>query len=282
MKKICFLLLLTPFWFSCSSDGPAKDPVKDSLTNANENLNGVNSKQAAALDSFFRAMNDIQTNLDEIKKKEKIITADTTGGDVSSRKDQITNDISAIYDMMVKNKQRLAAAKKNLKSADLKIASMQTTIDNLTKELADREQEITELRDQLQALNLELSNLSMNYQETQQQNDAMTTQLHTAYYAYGNSKTLTSEGVLTKEGGFIGIGKTQKLSDDLNTKYFTQVDYTEISEIPLGGVKKATLATTHPASSYSFTNENGKITKIVITDKDKFWSVSKYCVIIVE
>ena len=28
-------------------------------------------------------------------------------------------------------------------------------------------------------------------------------------------------GVLTKQGGVIGIGKTKKLSDDLNTDYFT-------------------------------------------------------------
>ncbi|HTL82064.1 MAG TPA: hypothetical protein VL651_10185 [Bacteroidia bacterium] len=281
MKNALYLLAFVPFLFSCSSE-PEKDPVKDSLTNANSNLQGVNETQAAALDSFFRAMNDIQANLDEIKTKEKIITTDTAKGDVSSRSSQITADISAIYDLMVKNKQKLATAKKQLKTSNLQIASMQETIDNLTKELADREVEITDLRDQLQALNLELSNLSMNYTEVQQQSDAQNAELHTAYYAFGTSKELTTQGVLTKEGGFIGIGKSQKLAEDLNTKYFTKIDITQLTEIPLN-MKKAKLVTTHPATSYSFeTGSDGTVTKLKIIDADKFWSVSKFCVIVVE
>lgn len=282
MKKAIYLLALVPalFLFSCNNE-PEKDPVKDSLVNANQNLTGLNSTQAAALDSFFRAMNDIQSNLDEIKTKEKIITKDTAKGDVGSRADQITSDISAIYDLMVKNKQRLAVAKKNLKTANLQIASMQETIDNLTKELADREVEISDLKDQLQALNLELSNLTMNYTEVQQQSDSQVAELHTAYYAYGTSKELIAQGVLTKEGGFIGIGKAEKLATDLNTKYFTQIDYTTVKEIPLN-VKKAKLVTTHPASSYTLEQADGKYTKLTIVDADKFWSVSKYCVIVVE
>lgn len=281
MKKIFFVLLFVPFWFACSEDKPEKDPVKDSLEQVNTQLSGINSNQAAALDSFFRAMNDIQDNLDEIKKKEKIISKDTASGDVSSRKDRITSDIQAIYDLMIKNKQRLAAAKKNLKESDLKIASMQETIDKLTADLAAKEMEITELRDQLQAMNLELSNLTMNYQELQDESNAKTEELNTAYYAFGNSKELTKMGVLTKEGGFIGIGKTEKLAKDLNTNYFTKIDITQTKEIQLAA-KKAKLVTTHPADSYKIEGADGKAEKLVITDAQKFWSVSKYLVVVVE
>lgn len=281
MKKLFFLLLLVPLWYSCADDKPEKDPVKDSLENVNDKLSGVNADQAAALDSFFRAMNDIQDNLDEIKKKEKIISKDTASGDVANRKDQITSDIQAIYDLMVKNKQRLASAKKNLKDSDLKIASMQETVDKLTADIAAKELEITELRDQLQAMNLELSNLTMNYQESQDESSAKTVKLNTAYYAFGTSKELIKMGVLTKEGGFIGMGKTEKLAKDLNTNYFTKIDITQTMEVQLGA-KKAKLITTHPADSYKFEGADGKAEKLVITDSDKFWSVSKYLVIVVE
>ena len=126
MKKLAFLLLIVPsLWYSsCKNDEPEKDPVKDSLNNVNEKLTGMNEQQAAALDSFLRAFNDIQANLDEIKDKEKIIGKDTAGGDVIGRKEKITSDIQSIYDLMIKNKQRLAAARKNLKQSDLKIASL--------------------------------------------------------------------------------------------------------------------------------------------------------------
>lgn len=280
MKKILILLLIVPFWFSCKNE-PETDPIKDSLTGETVKLNEINTTQAASLDSFFRAMNDIQSNLDEIKKKEKIISKDTAGGDVAGRKDQITNDIQAIYDMMVQNKQRLATARKNLKNSNLQIASMQTTIDNLTVLLSEKEQEITGLKNNLERMNLELSNLSMNYTELQSESDAKTVVINTAYYAIGTSKELIKKGVLTKEGGFIGLGKSQKLSETMNTEYFEKIDISTQKEIPLSA-KKAKLATTHPANSYRIEGADDRADKLVILDPDKFWSVSKYLVVVVE
>lgn len=280
MKKLLLSLLVLPFWMACSNE-PEKDPVKDSLTEENDKLSGQVLTQDAALDSFFRAFNDIQANLDEIKQKEKIINSTTAGGDVAGREQQIKGDIQAIYDLMIINKQRLAAAKKNLKKSETKIASLNETIANLEKTLAEREAEIVVLKEQLEKMNLELSNLTMNYQELQQEVDVKTEKLNTAFYAYGNKEELIKNGVLNKEGGFIGIGKQTKLSDDLNKEYFTQIDVTQFTELVLSA-KKASLVTTHPADSYRIEGADGRADKLVITDAEKFWSVSKYLVIIVK
>lgn len=281
MKKLIPILLIAPLWFACGDDKPKTDPVKDSLTAETNRLNGITNEQAASLDSFFRAMNDIQSNLDEIRTKEKMIASDTMKGDVKSRKDRITADIQAIYDLMVQNKQRLASAKKSLNGANLQIASMQTTIDNMTNTLATREAEITSLKDDLQKRNLELSNLSMNYQELQQESDAKTSEINTAYYAYGTKKELESQGVISLEGGVIGLGKTIKMNEKPNTEYFTQVDITKLTEIPLSS-KNAEVVTTHPAGSYRIDGVDGRAEKLVITDQKKFWSVSKYLVVVVK
>jgi uncharacterized protein YoxC len=272
MKKLLLSLLVLPFWMACSNE-PEKDPVKDSLTEENEKLSGQVLTQDAALDSFFRAFNDIQANLDEIKQKEKIINSTTAGGDVAGREQQIKGDIQAIYDLMIINKQRLAAAKKNLKKSETKIASLNETIANLEKTLAEREAEIVVLK--------ELSNLTMNYQELQQEVDVKTEKLNTAFYAYGSKEELIKNGVLNKEGGFIGIGKQTKVSDDMNKEYFTRVDVTQFTELVLSA-KKATVATTHPADSYKIEGADGRADKLVIIDAEKFWSVSKYLVIIVK
>ena len=281
MRKLILILFIAPLWFACGEDKPVTDPVKDSLTAETNRLSGLNSEQADALDSFFRAMNDIQANLDEIREKEKMIATDTARGDVASRKDKITADIQAIYDMMVQNKQRLAAAKKNLNNANLQIASMQTMIDNLNATLVTRESEITSLKDDLEKKNLELSNLSMNYQELQQESDAKTAEINTAYYAYGTKKELETQGVIMTEGGVIGLGKTIKMNEKPNTEYFTQVDITKLSEIQLSS-KEANVVTTHPAGSYRIDGTDGRADKLVITDQKKFWSVSKYLVVVVK
>jgi len=281
MKKLLLIVFLAPIWFSCGDDKPVTDPVKDSLTNETDRLTNITADQAAALDSFFRAMNDIQANLDEIREKEKMIAKDTAKGDVNSRKDKITSDIQAIYDLMVLNKQRLASAKKNLKDANLQMASMQTTIDQLNATLVTREGEITMLKDDLMKKDLELSNLSMTYDEAVQESDAKTVQLNTAYYAYGTSKELEKQGIITKEGGVIGIGKTAKMSEQPNTEYFTQVDITKVNEIQLSS-KEAKVITTHPAGSYRIEGADDRADKLVITDATKFWSVSKFLVVVVK
>lgn len=123
--------------------------------------------------------------------------------------------------------------------------------------------------------------LNLNYEEATQESSVKTEKLNTAYYAFGTSKELIKNNVLTKEGGFIGMGKTAKMKEDFNKGYFTKVDISTISEIVLGA-KKAKLITTHPAGSYKIEGADGKAEKLVITNAEDFWSASKYLVIVVE
>ena len=91
---------------------------------------------------------------------------------------------------------------------------------------------------------------------------------------------LIEQKVITKEGGFVGLGRILKLMEDFNKDYFTKIDITELKEIPLN-FKKVKLVTTHPSSSYTLKGEE-PIEKIVINDATEFWSASKYLVILVE
>ena len=77
------------------------------------------------------------------------------------------------------------------------------------------------------------------------------------------------------------MGKTEKMKGDFNKEYFTKVDASTTTEIVLAA-KKAKLLTTHPTGSYKIVGADGKAEKLVITNVDDFWSVSKYLVIVVE
>ena len=91
----------------------------------------------------------------------------------------------------------------------------------------------------------------------------------------------TTKGVITKKGGFIGIGKTEQLKQDFNTDYFTQVDITETQAIDLFS-KKANILTSHPSDSYKLEGDDESVDKLVILDPVRFWSASKYLVVVVE
>ena len=277
-------LILALFSISNSACGGAdkeKNPLADSLANVNNELAGQVNEKEAALQEFIASFNEIQENLNTIKEKEKIVsTASTAKGDVRSRQGQIKEDIQAIYDLMEKNKNRISSLSAKLKNSNLKIAGMTKMIENLQASLNLKDEEIAELRTRIEGLNIELSNLNTNYRAIEKESADKTEALNTAYYAIGTSKELKEKNVIAKEGGFIGLGKSTKVSDDFNREYFTKVNIEQTQSIAIGA-KKAKLLSNHPKNSYKLVGEK-PVEKIEITNAREFWSSSKYLVIMIE
>jgi predicted RNase H-like nuclease (RuvC/YqgF family) len=283
MKKILYLVALLPLAFGCGGN------KQEGLLTAEDSLRAINGgqkvlimEQDSSIQSFIRGFNEIQDNLDIIKEKQKIVTASSK--DVETRKskeEQIIADIQAIYDVMNKNKQRLSAMKSKLSESKTQNAELEKFITRLTAEIEAKDLQIEDLRTQLEQMNVTMTNLNINYEEAKQESQVKTEKLNTAFYAFGTAKELTKNGVLTKEGGFIGLGKIQKMKDDFNKNYFTQIDVSTTNTIVLGA-KKAKLITTHPSSSYKIEGADGKAEKLQIINAEEFWGTSKYLVIVVE
>ncbi len=265
---------------SCGNGEKEPNPLADSLSAVTVDQSGKLNEKEAAIQEFVSAFNEIQDNLNTIKEKEKIVTASTKGGDVKSKEDQIKEDLQSIYDLLGKNKNRINSLSKKLKSSKVQIEGLEKMIESLQAQLADKDNTISELKSTIEALNIELSNLNTNYQEVEQESEVKTEKLNTAYYAIGTSKELKEKGVITKEGGFIGIGKSSKLKDDFNKDYFTKVDASKLTSINIGA-KKAKILTTHPSNSYKLIGEK-TVEKLEITNAEEFWGASKYLVIIID
>lgn len=281
LSVILILSLSGLFMNSCSKgSGEETNPVEDSLKNANGQLSGKLSEKEAALQEFIESFNEIQDNLNAIKEKEKIVAKAGADKDVKSKEDQIKEDIQAIYDLMAKNKNRIGSLTKKLKDSNLKLSGMEKMIENLQNSIAQKDIEIEDLKNQIQRMDIELSYLASNYHAAEAESSAKTDELNTAYYAIGTKKELIEKKVISKEGGFIGIGKSTKVNADFNKEYFTKINVTQTNSINLGA-KKAKLLTTHASNSYKLVGEK-PIEKIEITDAKEFWSTSKYLVIVIE
>ncbi|MGZ4038226.1 MAG: hypothetical protein ACXVPQ_10395, partial [Bacteroidia bacterium] len=85
--------------------------------------------------------------------------------------------------------------------------------------------------------------------------------------------------IIDKTGGLLGIGKTSRLNSEIDPGNFTKIDYTKVQSIPINS-RKAKLVTTHPSDSYTWNKENDQITALTITQPEKFWSASKYLVVV--
>jgi DNA repair exonuclease SbcCD ATPase subunit len=268
------------FTISCGGSEKEANPLADSLSNVNGELSGQLSEKEIALQEFVNSFNEIQENLKAIKEKEKIVTASSQSGDVKSKEETIKEDIQAIYDLLAKNKNRIGSLSKKLKDSKSKISGLQQMIETLQAQVDAKDGEISELKSQLESKNIELSNIVMNLEVVEAESSAKTEKINTAFYAFGTSKELKEKNVITKDGGFIGMGKSTKLKDDFNKEYFTKVDVSKLSSINIGA-KKVKIITNHPSSSYKLIGEK-TIESIEILNAEDFWSNSKYLVIITE
>lgn len=278
--------MLIPVLFGCYS----KNKQIEKLIAKNDSLMHQTEQRDETINDFIQSFNEIEENLEIIKEKEEIITLSTGDGNIEleqDAKDKINQNIRLIYELMLKNKQTIARLNKLLKSSNIKIAEFEKMIARMTQQLEEKSIEINILKDELADLNIVVEDLTADIDSLTIENiykeeiiTEKTEALNTAFYVYGTKKELLEHKIITKEGGFIGIGRIKKLMQDFDKDYFTEIDITETKTIPLF-CKKAQLITSHPSSSYNFEGDD-KADKLIITNSDEFWSISKYLVILVE
>jgi hypothetical protein len=291
MKRYFVLFLIIPFLFSCN-----KKKIEQLETRSDSLLQQANLKDES-INEFLRAFNDIQENLDSIKTKEMIITENTEGQTElkPTAKDQINQDINAIYLLLTDTKTKLDDVRKKLGKANYQVQELEKMVAHLTKQIQEKDAEIESLRLELEKMNIKVTALTADVdkykQITTEQEGVIKekegtivekdTELNTAYFAKGTKKELKDNNIITAEGGFVGIGKNKKLKSDFNEKFFTKIDIRETSQIPIPGKKEPKVVTTHPAESWKITGE-GDARILEILNRNEFWKASKYLVIIVE
>lgn len=259
----------------------------------NDSLADLSASKDQMMIEFVNAFNEIQANLDSIKLKENIINKSSSGGsELKARaKDQINSDIILIYKLQEDSKAMIANLRSKLKKSGLHVAELEKMIDNLSKQIDEKDVQIAQLRNDLSNANVQITdlgnkvvdlnanigNLSMQNEQKQKVIEERTTELNTAYYIIGTTDYLKEKNIVTKEGGFIGLGKTKGLAPEVDKSNLTRVDVTQLDVIPI--MKgKVTLLTTHPKNSYRLTGKHAS-DSLIITDKKEFWSISKVLVL---
>lgn len=281
MKKIFLFPLLLSAFLSCKREADTSDPEFQKLAEENQRLLEETHRKDSAVNSVLEAFGEIQTNLDIIREKEKILSVSAKDPELSqSQKDRIISDIQAINELMDKNRNTIQSMRGQLKKANLRISEIEKMIERLSKTIEERDTEISALKDDLARANTALKTLFEEYNARVEELHAQTEKANAAFYAFGTFRELKDQGIITKEGGFIGIGRAEKLKDNFNKSYFTGIDITQTKFILLD-CKKARLVTSHPTGSYALEG-NGRVERLVISNPDEFWAASRYLVVVTE
>lgn len=287
MKRLLAIALFSTLLISCNKS----EPTTDSSSGESEEMARLKSEmrlledQLTAKDSTLNEtimlFNEIEQNLAMINLKEDEIRFRSTDVELEEDgKQWILQEIQNINYLREANTKKVGELNKALKDKNLQITELQSMITNLMDKIQVQEEEIEMLRVELADLDREYVELLEEYQEQTQLTAETIKELNKGFYAYGSVEELEANGVIVREGGFIGMGKKTNLKDDFNEDYFTQIDITRTKSLNVTG-KKVTFVTDHPSSAFDM-KTTGQNHVIKINDAKSFWKVSKYLVIIVE
>ena len=284
MKKLIFAIATMLVIAGCDN----RQAEIDSAKRSSDSLASIINERDNSINDFLAQFNEIEGNLDSIAHKQDAInvSVEKQGELKSTSRERINQNIAAINELMDKNRQKIASLQRKLKASGGKIKEFEKMIQTLNDQITQKDAELVALNEKLANLNTQvaqlqtsvdtLNNLTSNQKRTI---DDQTTTLHTAYYVVGKSKDLQAMKVINRSGGVLGIGKSSSLAPNVDNSKFQRIDYTATGNIPIDS-KTAQIVTSHPADSYTLNTENKKVVSLQITNPEKFWSASKYLVVV--
>lgn len=282
MKKFLLAALCVASFTACQQ---GKSKVDIAAMHQRDSLNQIIAQKENEINDMIATFNDIEEGFREINEAENRVSIARVG-EGSSSVERIQEDMQFIQSTMKQNRELINKLRQQLRESSFKGDQLKRALDNLTKQLEEKDQQLAQLREELNAkdvkineLDEQVSDLNTNVntlkEETTQKAEtinAQDKQLNTAWFAYGTAKELKQQKILA-DG--------EVLRADFNREYFTKIDIRVDKEIKFYS-RSAKLLTSHPASSYTLQRDANKQYILRITNPQLFWSTSKYLVVVVK
>ncbi|MEX2379674.1 MAG: hypothetical protein WD530_02960 [Vicingaceae bacterium] len=278
-----FIIFSLLYLSSCN-----QEEVKQ-LEDEKSELQEEGTEKDSLINEMLGAFNEIQANLNQIRAKEEGIELKAANyeGNPEDIRSVINEDVNRISELMRKNEEMIDNLNKRMKSARVELSEFKKLVGNLNREVKAKNEQIAELNRILgdkefiiDSLYFTVDSLATSNKKKDKEIQEKVDEINEGYYAYGTFQELRDQNVITKEGGFLGLGKSEALKDDFNKEYFSKVDIRKQRSF-LIYADKAELITTHPEGSYKIYGE-GKADSLVVTDPEEFWRATKYLVILID
>ena len=258
---------------SLQSELNSKDKELNSLEFDKLNNDSIVNQYALYIQRIKNNINEINNQesiINNAKSKEEFYKADTTN---------IINAIKIMSEKLIENESMISELNNAVKLEKNKNSQFATRVTELSTEVAKSNREIYFLREELYSLNSSFEAIFSKYNEQNKKISFLNNKLNEIAYVIGTKSELLDNGVLTKSGGLIGLGKSRKLNSDFNTNYFTFSTKQDLKSIVLG-YKSVKFMTPHPSESYKISkNTNELIDSLLIFNVENFWKNSKFLVL---
>ena len=253
-----------------------------------DSLQSIVDSKNDEMNQFFETLNEIEDNLAKVTSKFGSVE-ELRRGKTEIKNDvkmKINDQINDINSMLAANKQRLNALNKKLADSKVENTTLKEYVEKLQNRISEQENEIQTLVTELEQKNIIIETLNTNVAELTKSNtekeQIIAKQIADAnrvYFIIGTYKELKDAGVVNKTGGFIGLGKKQQVTNNMNTDLFTQIDKTTTTVIDIEREKVKVLSK-HPEGSYELVmNDDDVCMSLKINNPTEFWKYTDYLVI---
>ena len=265
------LLLLT----GCGgkTDTSALEQTIDSLRQANQQQQ--NSLQE--MTTFVTTMSD---GMNAIALQENMIFNNGGNEGTSLDKEQLKSHLETLANTLTEQRSKIKALTDSLKARGADLSKMQGLIDNLTRQLEEKDKVIAQLRQDVEQKNFSIADLqkklnvamagSAQYEQRAAKAEKELATITSAYVLMG-----TKEALL--DGGYIDKRKHVQ-TETMPKGDFTKVNIYQFTELDIP-TRSPKLLTDHPRKSYSIEKIDKENRKLVITNPQLFWSSSRYLII---
>ena len=247
-----------------------------------DSLSRIIEQKDNEINDMMELFNEVEEGFRLISEAENRVNL-VKNGEGADKAQRIRENIQFIQQRLSQNRELIAKLRQQLRESSIKGDQLKRTLDNLVKQLEEKDGQLRDLRAQLEAKDIHIAELDQTISdlhqdvdnlkgESQQKSNTINTQdkqLHTAWFVFGTKKELKEQGIL--DGGKV-------LQGNFNKNYFTKIDIRVEKEIKLYS-KSAKLLTMHPSSSYTLARDSKNQYVLRINNPQIFWSTSKYLVI---
>lgn len=283
MKKILYAACVAVMIASCDmNDGKTK-----SMQYQIDSLQHIINGRDAELNDLMGIVYDVQEGIRCINEAEQRVTIAEGDAERSNQREIIRENMQYIQDAMAQNRQTIAKLQEKLNASSIRSEKLQQTISQLQAQIQQQSARLQELEASLAEKNIliasqgeQIDSLTSNVQaltaesEAKQQTlDQQDKDLHKAWFVFGTKTELKAQKIL-KDGEVLRDGA-------FNQDYFTEIDTRYDKEVRFYS-KSVKVLTTHPSDSYQLVRDAQKQYELHITNPEKFWSVSKYLVVLVK
>lgn len=280
-----FILPFAFFILICSCNNEDAG-TSQQLRNENQILKNESAHKDSTIKKFVRSFNQIMINLDSIAATEKSITLiiKTKKKMKPDDKNKVSEQVKMITTLMEQNKSIADEMKVGFSSSKMNFTEFDSMLKNVQSQIDQKNAEINSLKQNLGDADVayntfdftleQLSNVNVAMDKKSKEQQALIEKLqqqaNTVYYIIGSYKELKDAGVVAKTG----LARVENTLKSFSTAKFLKADLRETKSIDVWSSNFRVISN-HPVESHKADRN-----KLLISNPDEFWKLTKYLVIL--